>query len=235
MRALDTLALALLLGASLHASAQVTDEAGIGDLPCPGAVAWIRAHPEESAKAVAARDAARSLTDPALRAELDTRFKQDQDARNAWIASRMSPRLGRVVTQIDQEDVKWMYRLVTTKGFPTAAQVGERGVGEAWLLAQHMDTQPRFQAELLPALEQRHAAGELSGSDLARYTDRVLKAQGKPQRYGTQFPPKDMVKTYFGLDSADEVRRVDENRRALGVMPLADYACMMSYLRRDQL
>ena len=235
MRALAGVVAALLWCAGTNASAQITDEAKLGDLPCPGAVAWVKAHPEESDKAVAARDAARTLTDPALRAELDKRFKQDQDARHAWIGSHMDPRLGREAGAIDEDDIRWLYGVVTTRGFPTAAQVGERGVGEAWLLAQHADRAPRFQAELLPALEQRHAAGELSASDLARFTDRVLKAQGKPQRYGTQFPPKEMASAHFGLESDDAVREVDANRRALGVMPLADYACMMSYLRRDQL
>jgi hypothetical protein len=102
---------------------------------------------------------------------------------------------------------------------------------EAWLLAQHADRAPKFQAALLPALEQRHAAGEFNASDLARFTDRVLKAQGKPQRYGTQFPPEEMRTQYFGLPDEQSLREVDAQRRELGVMPLADYACMMSYLR----
>lgn len=66
-----------------------------------------------------------------------------------------------------------------------------------------------------------------------RFTDRVSKELGKPQRYGTQIGPREMATPHFGLGSDDEVRRIDENRRALGVMPLADYACMMSWLRRD--
>jgi hypothetical protein len=221
----------LLLCAALHSSAWAVDQANVADLPCAGAVAWLHAHPEESDEAMARRDAERTLTDPALRAELDARVKKDQDARTGMLRGDVE---GRAVVAIDKDNIKWLYALVTTRGFPTAAQVGERGVQEAWLLAQHADLAPRFQADLLPLLELRHREGELNASDLSRFTDRVLKAQGKPQRYGTQFPPEEWATAHFGLPSDEAVREVDANRRTLGVMPLADYVCMMSYLRRPR-
>jgi hypothetical protein len=166
-----------------------------------------------------------------LRAELDARFRRDQDARVAWMARRWDRELGRAVTLSDRNNLRWLRELVAGKGFPTAAQVGEEGVNRAWLLMQHMDDDPQFQAALLPVLEQRFADRELSGDDLARFTDRVLKAQGKPQRYGTQFSPEEMGSAYFGLPDEASLREVEANRRALGVMPLADYTCMMRVAR----
>jgi hypothetical protein len=223
---------ALMLCASLSATAQGLEETGLPSMPCQGALAWIAAHPEATREAAARRDAARTLGDPALAAELKERAAKDQEARLAWTADLGNRQAQRAVLQIDQDNVKWLYKLVTTKGFPTAAQVGEIGLHHLWLLAQHADTQPRFQSQLLPSFEQRQAAGELSTSDLARLTDRVLKAQGKPQRYGTQFSPEEWAAPHFGLPDDAAVQAVEAHRRALGAMPLADYVCMMRDARK---
>ncbi|MGJ9419778.1 DUF6624 domain-containing protein [Massilia sp. CMS3.1] len=83
-------------------------------------------------------------------------------------------------------------------------------------------------------LEQRAQHGELPLSDLARLTDRVLKGQGKPQRYGTQLSPEEWGARYFGLQDEASVHAVEANRRALGVMPLADYVCIMSEARKPR-
>jgi hypothetical protein len=225
---------AVLLCASLGASAQGIEETGLPSMPCPGALAWIAAHPEATPEAAARRDAARLLGDPALAAELKERAAKDQEARLAWTADLGNRQAQRAVVLLDRDNVQWLYKLVTTRGFPTAAQVGEVGLHHLWLLAQHADEQPRFQAQLLPAFEQRQAAGELSTSDLARFTDRVLKAQGKPQRYGTQFPPEEWANGHFGLRDDAAVRAVEANRRAIGAMPLADYVCMMRDARKGR-
>lgn len=195
---------------------------------CPAATAWNQAHPEDTDTALARRDAARTFSDPGLRAELAERFDRDQVARNAVLASPNNGALRRRVMDIDADDVRWLDRLVRRQGFPTAAQVGERGVRNAWLLAQHADMQPAFQASLLPALEQRHADGELDGMTLSRYTDRVLKAQGQPQRYGSQFSEVEWASGQFNFPDAERLRVIDANRQALGIMPLKDYVCMMS-------
>jgi len=224
-------AMAALLCAAFALPASGTEEDGKPPYPCAGVTAWRKAHPEQDYDAMLRRDAARTFGDPALRAELDARFRRDQDARMAWMARRWDRELGRAVTLTDRNNLRWLRELVASKGFPTAAQVGEEGVNRAWLLMQHMDDDPQFQAALLPVLEQRFKDGELSGDDLARFTDRVLKAQGKPQRYGTQFSPEAMGETYFGLPDEASLRQVEANRRELGVMPLADYTCMMRVAR----
>lgn len=218
---------------TLRASAGGQDD--MADMPCPGAIAWNQAHPEESDAALLQRDAARTFSDPGLRAELAARFQTDQAARVAWLADRKNAGVLRYASSVDADNLAWLSRVVRSKGFPTAAQVGERGVRNAWLLTQHADRAPEFQAALLPVLEQRHAEGELDGMTLSRFIDRVLKAQGQPQRYGTQFTPAQWKTAHFGLPDAHSVETVDINRRALGVMPLADYVCMMGYARRHQI
>jgi hypothetical protein len=220
----------LLVLCAAGTAARAADE----DAPaaCPGAVAWADAHPDERDAAMARRDAARTLTDPALRAELDERVARDQEARIAWLRDLRDKGRGRAVNAIDDDNIKWLYALVRARGFPSADQVGERGVRDAWLLSQHADRAPGFQAELLPALAARQAEGELAASDYARFVDRVLVAQGKPQRYGTQFKPEEWAGKYFGLPDEAALRAVDAQRRELGVMPLADYVCMTTAARK---
>ena len=231
MRCARKCAAASLLLAALTGAAQGADEVVPADSSCPGAAAWSAAHPEQSDEAMAQRDAARTFTEPALRVELAERVAKDQKWRSKWLANRSSRVAQRTVTQVDEDNLRWLDDIVRAKGFPTLAQVGEGGVHHAWLLAHHADRAPGFQATLLPVLEQRHASGELSASDLARFTDRVLKAQGRPQHYGTQFPPEEWNTSHFGLPDEASVHLVDQQRRALGVMPLADYVCMMSHAR----
>ncbi len=53
--------------------------------------------------------------------------------------------------------------------------------------------------------------------DIAYLSDRVAVAEGRPQKYGTQFQgPKPMP--------IEDEARVDERRAALGLESMADYA-----------
>jgi hypothetical protein len=136
--------------------------------------------------------------------------------------------LADAVDSLDTENVAWLRNLVATNGFPTAAQVGKDGVHLAWVLLQHADQDPKLQSDLLPTLEQRFSAGELPANDLARLTDRVLIASGKPQRYGTQF---DWFAGDFSLPEQSKVVELDAARSQLGLMPLVDYVCTLRKAR----
>ena len=181
---------------------------------------------------MAARDAARSVSDAPLRAELAKRFAVDQKLRRAAMLAPLDRGAQRMVGLADENNLAWLKHLVRAQGFPRAAQVGEEGVSHAWLLLHHADTAPDFQAALLPVLRQRAIDGELAASDFARFTDRVLKARGRAQYYGTQFPPEEWARPHFGLPDEAAVREVEAHRRELGIMPLADYVCMMSEARK---
>jgi hypothetical protein len=195
---------------------------------CPGAAAWNRSHPaiEEISQAQDSNRAA--ISDAGLLKELHARVETDQAARRKWLADPDSEELARAVDAIDTENVAWLRKLITEKGFPKAAQVGNKGVHLAWLLSQHADQDPKLQSDLLPVLEQRHAAGELPANDLARSIDRILVAGGKPQKYGTQF---DWFAGTFELPEPSALAAIDAERMRLGLMPLADYVCTLRVAR----
>ena len=89
--------------------------------------------------------------------------------------------------KVDGDNLAWLKAQVQQSGFPTVAQVGEQGMSAAFLLVQHADRDPAFQMSVLELLNRRGADKGIKDSERALLTDRVLHAQKKPQRYGTQF------------------------------------------------
>jgi hypothetical protein len=89
-----------------------------------------------------------------------------------------------------------------------------------FLLVQHADRDPAFQAEMLPHLAEAYRRGEIPGQSLALLTDRVAKAQGRPQVYGTQttFRGREPI-----VDPIADSANVDARRAELGLPPLAVY------------
>jgi hypothetical protein len=142
---------------------------------------------------------------PELRGELLDRTKTDQDARKAlmeWMkvhgpadaggaAARTSEEKAELekftakVKATDEENTKWLQGVVDKHGWPTNTLVGTDGANAAWLLVQHADRDPKFQRRCLDLMAML-PAGEVSQSNLAYLTDRVLLAEGKKRRYGTQ-------------------------------------------------
>jgi hypothetical protein len=199
---------------------------GTNDLAqiCPGAAKWRAEHPEQLAVDLERRDRGATFTDLALRQELQRRVDADQEARKALLAAPQDAARVAKVSALDNDNLQWLRALVVRQDLPTMQQVGFSGVHWAWLLAEHANSDPRFQGTLLLAFEKRFTAGELPADDLARLTDRVLLNQGRPQQYGTQF---DWYTAEFKLPSGDPLSKIEVNRNRLGLMPLSDYACMM--------
>jgi hypothetical protein len=217
---------AIFLSVLLNGKAQGS-ESPSGE-PCPGAASWKRSHPTLPEAPSAERGGATAVSDAGLLEDLRVRVESDQTVRRKLVAHPKSKEFGRSVDAIDSANLAFLRKLIAEKGFPTAAQVGNQGVHLAWILLQHADEDPKLQSELLPVLQQRFAAGELPANDLARFTDRVLVAGGKPQRYGTQF---DWFEGDFKLPDASRLKEIDSERRQLGLMPLADYVCTIREAR----
>ena len=191
---------------------------------CPGMAPWIQAR-QAQAEARRKADAAIKPSQSALRSELLAMSAADQQARNAAIADGgQHPAVMRAVMDVDARNVPRIRQVVAAQGFPTLAQVGRDGVDAAWLLVQHADRDPALQQRVLGELEARPDHGGVSAQAYTALTDRVLVAQHKPQRYGTQFTPKDGKLT---PEPMEDPARVDQRRAAAGLPPLADYACVL--------
>jgi hypothetical protein len=182
-------------------------------------------------------------SEPELRKELLSRYQADQDIRGKiteWMkqfppteapsldaffatltaAQRIEfERLAETSRSTDLANTKWLQVVVEKHGFPTRSLVGRDGANAAWLLVQHADHDSKFQRRCLDLMAQL-PQGEFAPQDLAYLTDRVLLAEGQPQRYGTQFSLIDGKCIPRPLE--DEAH-VDERRAAIGLPPLAQY------------
>lgn len=65
----------------------------------------------------------------------------------------------------------------------------------------------------------------MAADDVALLTDRVLRAQGKPQRYGTQFKPG--ADGSMVLEPTEDEAGLDARRRAVGLPSMAVYKRML--------
>lgn len=184
-----------------------------------------------------------AVQEPELRLELLRRAKADQDARAAymkWLTragkidladeaafeaslnDEQKPVFRRLIEKMrrtDAENTERMGRIVERLGWPTRALVGRDGASSAWLLVQHADASPKFQRQCLDLMA-RLPRAEIAPSEFAYLTDRVLLAEGKKQRYGTQF---NLVRGKCVPRPLEDVANVDRRRMDVGLPPLAEY------------
>ncbi|PTL81905.1 DUF6624 domain-containing protein [Vitiosangium sp. GDMCC 1.1324] len=175
---------------------------------------------------VAANDEKRNAAQkPELRDELLRMVDEDQAARRAAGAAQFKDAAtNERMKAIDVKNTARMKEIIAQVGWPTKTLVGERASQGAWLLVQHADLDLAFQKQCLPLLEKSVEAGEGSKKDLAYLTDRILVAEGKPQRYGTQFHTVDGKLVPRPIE--DEAT-VDARRAAVGLGTMAEYNEMM--------
>ncbi len=126
----------------------------------------------------------------------------------------------KAMTTADAPPLARLKEIVIAHGWPVRSVVGDDGAHAAWLIAQHAPAE--YQREVLPLVLAAVRAGEARAGDGALLEDRVLVADGKPQRYGSQTrspehggPPT--------LDPVLDEACVDKRRATVGLEPLAEY------------
>ncbi len=158
------------------------------------------------------------LGNPELYDELMRRMAIDQQARNPKAPDE------KAMARIDADNTAWMKEVLEKHGWPGYSMVGREGAQAAWLLIQHADADPVFQRRCLELLTAAYEKGDAGATDVAYLTDRVLLAEGKAQRYGTQFWTIDGELRPRPIE--DEAN-VDRRRAEMGLEPLATYAARM--------
>jgi hypothetical protein len=115
---------------------------------------------------------------------------------------------------------------VSRCGWPSKTAFGIRAVEAAYIIVLHAPLQ--FKQKYLPVMTQAKMAGELEASNFAYITDKILVAQNRPQRYGTQVHALGSSGNIVPFPIEDE-SKVDELRAAAGIIPasLCAYLSMM--------
>ena len=193
-------------------------------------LASLRTHARWPATIAAVEDAVSkweaNLGDPALRREILALVAEDQKARFAAIEKRDDPAAREAVAAIDRKATARMKEILAKHGWPGRQLVGDDGSRGAWLLVQHADADVAFQKQCLALLEKAVAAGDADAQSHAYLYDRVAVAEGRPQRWGTQFRDGEP-------QPIEDAANVDARRAAIGLPTMAEYKEQMRRMYGD--
>jgi len=189
---------------------------------CPAYVAWIE-HQQAATRPLEPAPIERAPSDPALRDTLMRMASDDQEARTRAISGVESDAVRRLF-ETDALNLEQIRLIVALTGVPSITTIGRDGMSAFWLLVQHADADPVFQADMLDAFEDPAHRGDIGRDVIAMLADRVRLAAGKPQLYGTQVSiegGKQMLRP-----TADPLR-LNARRAAVGLPPMKDYRCAL--------
>jgi thiol-disulfide isomerase/thioredoxin len=140
-------------------------------------------------------------------------MEQDQGVRS-------DPGAERGAISVDDANVARLKEIIARVGWPRKRLVGWRGALAAWLVAQHADGDPVFQARCLDLLRRAAEEGEAAWKHVAYLTDRIRVGKGAKQLYGTQFQRRKGRLVPAPIEDPDHL---DERRRTMGLKSFADY------------
>ena len=178
------------------------------------------------------------VRNPELRDVLLQRMDLDQQARAQMLQSIQQslnktpdPELVREMKVVDQANREWLSKYLIDHDWPGQSEVGEDGAHAAWILVQHSDADPGFQRRCLNMMRNANV-GEVSSTDIAYLTDRILIGAGKSQIYGTQLQ---MNAGDFRVAPVHEPEKLNARRETLGLGTIESYldAVRTNYLARS--
>ena len=167
--------------------------------------------------------------DDALRQELVGMAREDQQAREGLAASGAvdDPQQWDALREVDEPHAARLWEILDDyERWPGISLVGEDGAHAAWLLAQHAMADPGLQRRCLELLEVAVDLGDAPAAHYAYLLDRVRMADGRDQRFGTQFVDSDDGSTVQPWP-IEQPAMVDERRQRIGLPTLAVHTRLM--------
>jgi len=178
-----------------------------------------------------------------LRQGLIERGERDQYYRGLDYGTMDDSTRGRLFaegTATDSANTAWLKEVVAAVGWPDSTRFGAEAARAAFLLVQHADRDPDFQAEMLPLLGEAAERKEIDAKQLAYLTDRVRVKQSLPQVYGTQYSADtlpdgsviadDEGHLHYLLPIVEDIEHLDDRRAAVGLDPWWEYEARMARL-----
>lgn len=127
---------------------------------------------------------------------------------------------------VDDANTAWLKDRVAAHGWFTIKAYGQEADQAAFLLVQHADRAPAFQAEMLTQLEKLALEGQTRPLNYAMLFDRVAVAQKRPQRYGSQ--GRCAGPGAWTAFETEDLANLDQRRASMGLQPHADYVAGIS-------
>ena len=162
-----------------------------------------------------------------LRRELVHMLEEDQAVRAPLLAGRQPTEAEvRAMHERDETDTKRLTEILNKYGFPGVRLVGIDATRAFITMLLHSPSL-ELQKRALPHVERAARRREIPPDDFALLTDDVLAGEHKPQLYGTNFK---FVGGKLALDTTRDAAHLDERRRKLGMLPVAEYAKQLAEL-----
>jgi hypothetical protein len=139
-------------------------------------------------------------------------------------SGKLSDDYNEVMEELHNQHAYILNDIIDKIGYPTPDKVGKEASEAAWLIIQHSIGQPAFMKKCRDLLQQVNG-NKTNPIHLAYLTDRIAVFEGKPQLYGTQFDWDENGE--LSPNSYDDLTRVNERRRRIGLNSLEDQAAMI--------
>ena len=168
----------------------------------------------------------RKLQHPGLRSSINNMTLKDQRLRYARIQAKSKEEkrsIDREIYLSDSANREKAKAILKKYGWPKISDIGNDGQNNFWLLVQHADDDVLFQRKALAAMEKLRGTKEINLENYAFLYDRVQCNLNHKQLYGTQVNWKGQGEA-TGFRSIIQEDKVDERRKALGLLPLKIYA-----------
>ena len=130
----------------------------------------------------------RTLVDQALRASLSS-FQGEK----VYVVARPTPALRaydeylfNLMCTSDEDNLNWLKRQVAGNGWFDIRRYGKMADQAAWLMVQHADGDPDYQAYIAGVLAAKARTGDTNPQNYAFLNDHIAVRAGHPQTYATQ-------------------------------------------------
>jgi hypothetical protein len=160
----------------------------------------------------------------ALRQELLRMYEEDQAARLPMTTGKGMSGVNEAEIkkqiEVDATHTKRLSEIFKRYGFPAVPLVGRDGAQAAFVMVVHSPSLD-LKKKALPYIRKAARRGEVPAEAFATLTDTILRAEGKPQIYGTKF---DLAGGKLVLAPTVDPARLDARRAKLGLPPISEYA-----------
>jgi hypothetical protein len=175
----------------------------------------------------------RTLTDQAIRASLSSfqgaavygqaRPTAALRAYDEFVFNRMC--------MADEDNLNWLKRRISSSGWFDIRRHGAAADNAAWLLVQHADGDPAYQASVAALLEPKVSTGDTNPANFAYLSDRIAVRNGRPQRFATQ---AECVEGTWLAPSIEDPDGLDARRSAMGLEPYRDQLARRKHLCHEK-
>jgi hypothetical protein len=131
----------------------------------------------------------------------------------------------------DEDNLNWLKERVSSSGWFDIRRYGAAADNAAWLLVQHADGDPSYQARVAALLETKVASGDTNPANFAYLSDRIAVRAGRPQRFATQ---AECVSGQWLAPKIEDPDGLEARRAAMGLEPYRDQLARRKHLCHEQ-